>query len=129
MTWAGNGLVDVLLLEVQHRLQPLALARIFKQGSLFQPQPVDGVLQVLVLLAHVAQVDVVLPEAAHAGLGVLDSALQRATPPHWPTAGSAGRRSCRPSPGCCVPASMRRTCMASPMIWTSSKASSTSRLR
>ena len=33
--------------------EPLALARIFKQGGLLKPQPADGLLQVLVLLAHV----------------------------------------------------------------------------
>ena len=62
----GNGLVDVFLLEVQQGLQPLSLAGIFKQSGLFQAQPVDGLLQILVLLAHVAQVDIVLPTAGDA---------------------------------------------------------------
>ena len=58
----GHGLVDVFLLEVEQRLQPLALLGILKQCGLLQAQPVDGLLQVLILLADVAQIDVVLPQ-------------------------------------------------------------------
>ncbi len=59
----GHRLVDVLLLEAEQALQALALAGIFKQGSLLQAQPVDGPLQLLVLFAHVTQGDIVLPQA------------------------------------------------------------------
>jgi hypothetical protein len=59
----GQRLVNVLLLEAHQRLQPLALARVFQQRRLLQAKPVEGLLQILVLLAGVAQVKVVLPQA------------------------------------------------------------------
>ena len=73
----GHRLVDVFLLEVEERLQTLALASILKQRGLFQAQTVDGLLQILVLLADVAQVNIVLPETASAKLGGLNELLWR----------------------------------------------------
>ena len=59
----GQRLVDILLLEVHQRLQALSLLGVFKQRRLLQTQPVDGLLQLLVLLAGVAQIDVVVATA------------------------------------------------------------------
>ena len=71
----GEGGVDVAVLEVEEGLEALALAGIFKQGGLLEAQAVDGLLQILVLLADVAQVNVVLPEAGDAQLGILNELL------------------------------------------------------
>ena len=63
------------MLEVEEGLEALALAGIFKQGGLLEAQAVDGLLEILVLLADVAQVNVVLPEAGDAELGILNELL------------------------------------------------------
>ena len=68
-------LIEIFLLEIEHGLQAMPLARIFKQCSLFQAETVHRILQVLVLLANVAQVDIVLPETEDAGLRVLHHAF------------------------------------------------------
>ena len=49
---------------------------IFQQRGLLQAEPVDGLLQLLVLLADVAQVKVVLPQALHAQLGDVEELLR-----------------------------------------------------
>ena len=69
--------VKVFFLETQHGLEPLALARVFKHLRLLQPQAVHRRLQILVLLAHVAQIEVVSPELAHAGLEEFRHPLRR----------------------------------------------------
>ena len=115
--------------KAEQRLQPLALLRIFKQRGLLQAQPVDRLLQVLILLAHMAQVDVVLPEAGNPSLGVRAPPAPAEKRPRWPRSGSAARRGCRRHRAVLRRASVRRTCMASPMICATSTASSTSRLR
>ncbi len=61
-----DRLVDVLLLEIQQRLQPLTLLGVFEKSGLLQPQPVDCLLQIRVLLPHMAQIDVVVPEPRNA---------------------------------------------------------------
>ncbi len=73
----GDRRVNVLLLEAEEGLQALALAGIFKQGGLLQAQAVDGLVQIVVLFANVAQVKIVLPHACGAQLGVLDQPLRR----------------------------------------------------
>ena len=62
----GHGLIDVLLLETQQRLQSLILEHIFNQRCLLQAQTIHFCLQTLVALAHMAQVDVTIPGSADA---------------------------------------------------------------
>jgi hypothetical protein len=73
----GNRRINVFLLEAEELLQPLALAGIFKQGSLLQAEAVDGLLQFAVLFANVAQVKIVLPQVSSLQLGGLDNPLCR----------------------------------------------------
>src|ERR1039458_6394656 len=73
----SDGGVNVLLLEIQHGLETLTLARVFKQCSLLQPEAVDGLLQFLVLATNIAQIKVVLPHAHSAGLAALNGSLGR----------------------------------------------------
>ena len=73
----GHRRVNVLLLEAEEVLQALALAGIFKQGGLLQAQAVDGLVQIAVLFADVAQIKIVLPHALGAQLGGLDEPLRR----------------------------------------------------
>ena len=70
-------LVDVLLLEVDQRLQAFALACVFQQRGLFQAQPVDRLLQLLVLFAHPAQVQIIRPELLRAQLAGVHQHLRR----------------------------------------------------
>ena len=52
---------DVALLEPKHGLQALSLERVFRDGRLRNAHAGKLLLQVLVLLAHVAEVDVIGP--------------------------------------------------------------------
>src|ERR1700760_4811521 len=60
----GHGLRNILLLESEHRLQAAALRCVFGEGRLFLAQPRNLLLQLLILLARMAQIDVVVPHAA-----------------------------------------------------------------
>ena len=128
MACAASGLVDVLLLKVHQRLQPLALLGVFQQRGLLQPQPVDGLLQIQVLLTDVAQVEVVLPQAHHGQLGAVDDLLRRRDHRIGPEPDQPHARSVRRVERT-APAVVRRTCTASPMICANRMASSTSRFR
>ena len=112
MICGRRRLVNVFLLEIEHRLQPLALLGVLKQRSLLQPQTIYRLLQIRVLLAHVAQVDVVLPESTKRPILVLCTARSggehHAIGPQ-PDQPHAGCRRSRPRPPLA-----RRTCTASP---------------
>src|ERR1035441_10128778 len=73
----GQCFVYIFFLEVHEGLQAPALAGIFKQSGLLKAQPVDGFLKVLIMLANMAQVDVVLPETGYAEAGRMDEPLRR----------------------------------------------------
>src|ERR1035441_10663476 len=91
----GYGLVDVLLLEGGEGLQALALAGILKQGGLLQPQTVDRLLQIPVLLADAAQVEIVHPHALDAELGAVNNPLRRRDHHIRPQADEAHARAVR----------------------------------
>jgi len=55
-----------MLLEIEQALQTLTLTRVLGKRALFQAQTIYLDLQVMILLADIAQVDVVRPEAASA---------------------------------------------------------------
>ena len=57
-------------------MQALSLARILKQRGLLQSQPVDGLLQILVLFADAAQGKIVLPQVLYAQLCEVDYPLR-----------------------------------------------------
>src|SRR5580658_1779596 len=73
----GHGFVNVLLLKFVERLQTFALLGVFEQGGLLKAEAVDGFLQVLILLADVAQIQVVLPQVPGAKAGGVDEPLRR----------------------------------------------------
>ena len=66
MTCAATVAGDVLLAEFEQRLKPAPLQGVFGEFGLFEAEPGDLFLQVGVLLARVAKVDVVVPVAANA---------------------------------------------------------------
>ena len=122
--------VDVLLLEAQQRLQPLALPRVFKQRGLLQPQPVDG------LLADPGSAGArgsgrcsSDQRVADAELRGVDQLLRRRNHRIGPHPDQPHARSGRPASSVLRPLLVRRTCMASPAICATRMASSTTRFR
>ena len=87
MACAARAGVDVAVLEVEQGLKTLSLAGIFKERGLFETQAVDGFLQILILLADVAKIDVVLPEVDEAYLGAMDCIFRRSDDGLLPRAG------------------------------------------
>ncbi len=67
---------NVLLFKRKQRLQPLPLAGVFKQARLFQLEAAHLFAQVLVLLAHVAQVEIIGPQATHTRTGTMQDFLR-----------------------------------------------------
>ena len=72
----GDGGGDVVLLEAEQRLQAAALRGVFCEGGLLLAEAGDFLLEVGVLLAGVAEVDVVGPEMADAHAGAVERALE-----------------------------------------------------
>ena len=100
----GNRLVDVFLLEAVERLETLALVGVFKQCRLLEAETVDGFLQVLVLLAHMAQIDVVLPEVFDAEFGGVNEFFRRGDDRIGPQADEADTRPIAGIEGAVAPA-------------------------
>jgi len=72
----GNRGGDIMLLEVQQGLQTMSLHRVFGKCRLFETQPGDLILEVMVLLAGVAQIDVVRPSVTDVVADAVKEALE-----------------------------------------------------
>ena len=55
----------------------MALSCVFKQGGLFQTQAVNGLLEVVILLANIVQIDVIPPQVLYAEFGGMDQLFRR----------------------------------------------------
>ena len=82
----SHGFIDVFLLKVEHRLQALPLAGIFQQGGLLEAKPVDGLLEVNILLPHVAQIEIVLPDVGYSQFGGVNRPFWGCHQASWPKA-------------------------------------------
>ena len=82
----GYGFRDVLVLKSEHRLQAAAFGGVFGEGGFFLAEAGDLLLQLLVLLAGVAKVDVVVPDAAGVEAGAVHDALDRCDESDCPAA-------------------------------------------
>ena len=68
-----------MLLEAEHRLQPVALDRVLGEGGLLQAHGGDLLLQFRILLPGVAQVDVVVPDAEDQTVGARPNVMASST--------------------------------------------------
>jgi hypothetical protein len=102
-----------VLLEVEQRLKAMALNGIFCQGGLLDAEPGDLLLEVGVVLAGVAQIDVVGPRSTKVVAGTVKEALER----------SYRSRTLRPSGA--PDSTGRRTWTASAIVWASRTATRT----
>ena len=78
-----------MLLEVEKGLKPVALDRVFRERGLFESKPSDLVLKIVVLLAGVAQIDVVGPAVANVVPETVEKPLERRNGQRRPNSGSA----------------------------------------
>ncbi len=74
----GDGAGHVMLLKIEERLEAMALNGVFGERSLLEPQPGYLLLKVVVLLAGVAEVDVVRPAVAHVVTEAVEEAFEEA---------------------------------------------------
>ena len=75
----GDGGGDVVLLEVEQGLKAMALDGVFSEGGLFEAHAGDLLLEVGVLLAGVAEVDVVGPAVAYVVAEAMEEPLNGVT--------------------------------------------------
>ncbi len=94
----SDGGRNVMLLEVEQRLETMTLNGIFGQRGLFEAKAGDLLLEIVILLAGVAEVDIVGPTATNGRADAMEEALKRRNDGDGPiadkgdfaTVGSAG---------------------------------------
>jgi len=82
----GESPRDKLLLEPQECLQPVRLFRVVAEPNRLDPEALDLLLELAILLPHPTQVKVTMPEIAAASLKPDNTLFQRSYRIHGPDA-------------------------------------------